>query len=98
MKYGADVHIASLVVQCRPQHQDAVIREVATLPEAEVAAAEGGKLVVVVEAASERRILDLTDALRDLPQVLGCHLVYHHAEPAADLAAPLDAPIHELEP
>jgi nitrate reductase NapD len=86
---NADVHIASLVLQCRPEHAARVAAEARRLPGVELAAAEGGKLVVLIEAASERRVLELTDALRELPQVLDCFLVHHHAEPAESLDRPI---------
>jgi nitrate reductase NapAB chaperone NapD len=43
-------------------------------------------------------VLELTDALRDLPQVLDCQLVYHHHEPAASLAEPVELPVPEDHP
>lgn len=95
---SADVHIASLVLQCRPAHRERVAAAAQRLPDVEIAAAEGGKLVVVLEAASERRVLELTDALRDLPEVLDCQLVYHHHEPAESLAEPVTLSEHEVRP
>lgn len=95
---GTDVHIASLVLQCRPADRDRVAAAAQRLPGVEIAAAEGGKLVVVLEAASERRVLDLTDALRDLPEALDCQLVYHHHEPAESLAEPVTPSEHEVRP
>ncbi|HRQ65146.1 MAG TPA: chaperone NapD [Xanthomonadaceae bacterium] len=95
---SADVHIASLVLQCRPEHGEQVAREAARLPGIEIAAAEGGKLVVLVEATSERSVLEITDALRDQPQVLDCQLVYHHHEPADALAEPVEPATQGVQP
>jgi periplasmic nitrate reductase NapD len=94
----ADIHIASLVLQCQPQQREQVVREAARLRGLEIAAAEGGKIVVVVETTSERAVLEVTDALRDLPQVLDCQLVYHHHEPADALAEPVEPPTQGAQP
>ena len=75
-----ELHIASFVVQARPEAADEVADAVQALAAAEVAAREGGKLIVLVEASGSREVLGVVDALRELTGVLSVNLVYHHAE------------------
>jgi nitrate reductase NapD len=79
-----DVHIAGVLVQCRPLQLLQVQRAVAAIEGADVdRTGADGKLVVVIEAASSRAVLDAVDGMRALPGVLDVALVYQHAEPAA---------------
>ena len=79
-----DVHIAGVLVQCRPLQLLQVQRAVAAIEGADVdRTGADGKLVVVIEAASSRAVLDAVDRMRALPGVLDVALVYQHAEPAA---------------
>lgn len=76
------VHIASLVIHVRPSHLPAFQHWLQTSPDPAVgvelhAASEQGKLVVVVEAGDEKRILTLMDVIREQPGVLNTALVYH---------------------
>jgi nitrate reductase NapAB chaperone NapD len=50
------------------------------VPLYEVHAVEDGKIVVVLEAASERDLADRMDALRAEPDVLFVNLVYHQVD------------------
>jgi periplasmic nitrate reductase NapD len=79
-----ELHIASLVVRCRPERLAVLKRALTALPGAEVPA-EGavGKLVVTLEAASEQAIRHQLDAIGALPGVLSATLVAHHVEPLA---------------
>jgi periplasmic nitrate reductase NapD len=79
-----ELHIASLVVRCRPRRMARLKRAITALPGAEIPADDAeGKLVVTLEAASEQAIRRQLDAINALPGVLSATLVFHHAEPAA---------------
>ena len=79
-----ELHIASLVVRCRPERIAELERALATLPGAEIAATDAsGKLVVTLESASEQVIARRLEEIGALPGVLSATLVFHHAEPAA---------------
>ena len=73
-------HIASLVVRARPEAAVAVANRIAAAPDAEVHAVEDGKIVVVIESASERGLADRMDELRAEPGVLFVNLVYHQVD------------------
>ena len=79
-----ELHIASFIVQVRPDAAAGIESALQRLPSAEIAAREGGKLIVLVEAPASRDVMAVVDALRDVPGVLAVNLVYHHAE-ARDL-------------
>ena len=79
-----EIHIASLVVRCRPERIAELKRAIGALPGAEVPAADAvGKLVVTLEAGSERAIRQQLEMIGALPGVLSATLVAHHAEPLA---------------
>ena len=94
-----EIHIAGVLVQCRPLDLMRVSRAVDALEAAEVfqSSAEG-KLVVVIEAPASRDVLAVIDEIRALPGVLNVALVYQHAEPAAAMQQPMDLPIGESQP
>lgn len=76
-----ELHIASLVVRCRPERLAQLRPAIAALPGAEIPAEDaGGRLVVTLEATSERAIRDQLDAISALAGVLSATLVAHHAE------------------
>jgi len=77
--------ISSLVVQVRPARLAAVVDAIQARPDAEIAAMDPvGKLVVVLETATDRGLAEATDALAALPGVLSVALVFHHSEPRAE--------------
>ena len=76
------VHIASFIVRARPEIAAAVAARLAATPETEVHAVEAGKIIVVVEAASEGALADRMDEMRHDPDVLMVSLVYHGEETA----------------
>ncbi len=77
--------ISSLVVQARPERLAGIVDAIQARSDAEIAAMDPvGKLVVVLETASDRGLADATDALAALPGVLSVALVYHHSEPRAE--------------
>lgn len=72
------VHIASLLVHCRPEFLDAVKRNMALLPGLELhQESPAGKVVVVLEAEHESRILQTIGDIQQLPGVLNAALIYH---------------------
>jgi nitrate reductase NapD len=92
---GADpspeIHIAGVLVLCRPLDLMRVSRAVDSLDAAEVfQSSVEGKLVVVIEAAASRDVVTVIDAIRGLPGVLDVALVYQHAEPAAAMQQAMD--------
>jgi nitrate reductase NapD len=78
-------HIASLIVQCRPEALDAVRASIEAEPAAEVHAVDpAGRLIVVLEVASEGAVADLAYGFGNLAGVLGCNLVYHAIDQEED--------------
>jgi periplasmic nitrate reductase NapD len=74
----AEMHISSLVVQCRPEHLEAVSDRLRSLPGTELhGASPQGRLVVVLETAGQAEISSWLAAVRDLPDILNAALVYH---------------------
>jgi nitrate reductase NapD len=76
----APAHIASLFVRARPEAAVAVANRIAAAPDSEVHAVEDGKIVVVLESATERGLADRMDELRAEPDVLFVNLVYHQVD------------------
>lgn len=74
------LHIASFIVRARPELADAVAARIARAPGTEIHAVADGKVIVVVESASEREIADRMDDLRNQPDVLMVSLVYHEMD------------------
>lgn len=72
------LHIASLLVHCRPEFLDAVKGNLALLAGLELhQQSPAGKIVVVLEAEHESRILDTINHIQQLPGVLNAALIYH---------------------
>ncbi|WP_355661104.1 chaperone NapD [Halomonas salifodinae] len=83
------LHIASLLVQARPQRLAEVAAWLGRRPGVELGAEDpAGKLVVVVESEAEAAILGLIDALQQRPGVLGAALIYHQVLDAASADQP----------
>lgn len=81
MSDQGETHIASLVVRCRPPQTPDTATLIATWPGAEIhASSPEGKLVVILEMASEADILATMSRIGELPGVLNTSLVFHHAE------------------
>ncbi len=73
-------HFASLIVRARLENMHALAERIAHRAGCEVHAVEAGKIIVVLEAASERALADRMQALRLEPDVLLVSLVYHQVE------------------
>ena len=94
-----EIHIAGVLVQCRPLDMMRVSRAVDALAAAEVfQSSADGKLVVVIEAPASRAVLAVIDEIRALPGVVNVALVYQHAEPAADMQQEMELTAGGLQP
>lgn len=74
-------HLASLVLQVRPDREDEVRGQLAELPGLEIHASEGGKMVVTLEAPDEATIAEAMTAMNLLDGVYSATLVFHYHEP-----------------
>ncbi|MCK5777902.1 MAG: chaperone NapD [Rhodospirillales bacterium] len=75
---NGSLHISSLVIQARPERL-AEVREAIAARGAEIPASDpDGKLVVVLETNSERKITDFLNEVSVMPGVLSANLVFHH--------------------
>jgi nitrate reductase NapD len=77
-------HIASVLVRARPDRAAGVAARIAARAHSEVYAVEDGKIVVVLEARSERALAERMDELRGEPDVLLVNLVFHQVDGQAD--------------
>jgi len=79
----SDVHIASCVAFARPEAVAGIARAIAATGLAEVPRqdVERGRLVILIDAPSSSKVLDVMDAIRALDGVLAVHLAYQHSEP-----------------
>lgn len=75
-----EVHIASFVIQHRPDALGAIQQCIAGMPGAETAACETGRCIVLHEGGGTRDLLACMDAVQALRGVISVSLVYHHAE------------------
>jgi nitrate reductase NapD len=80
------LHIASAVVQARLAEQDRVAGAIATLPGAEVAGVDQGRIIVVLEANCQDTLAETLHRIAALDHVLSATLVFEHAEPEEDAA------------
>lgn len=91
MSAATGYHITSLFVLSRPTSRHEVASAIAQMPGAEVhAVTEEGKLVITLEGAAQRTIIDCIDAINALPGVISASLIYHQfdesEEPCEDLS------------
>ena len=78
-----ELHISSLLVQCRPERLGAVSAAIEAYPEAEVHGRDPrGKLIVTIETECEAALTARLDAIGRLAGVLTASLVYHQVEQA----------------
>lgn len=74
-------HVASLLVQVRPENIETVAPVLAGREGVEVHATDPkGKIIVTVEAGSDRRLLDTVTWIEATPGVIAAPLVYHQVE------------------
>ncbi|MAZ34923.1 MAG: hypothetical protein CMO06_17415 [Thalassospira sp.] len=75
--------ISSMIIQSRPENMTAIKAALLKMPDTEISADDpSGKIVVVMEAASDRQLADGMKEIGDIPGVLGVNLVFHHSENA----------------
>ncbi|MDG4717765.1 MULTISPECIES: chaperone NapD [Thalassospira] len=75
--------ISSMIVQTRPEQMDDLKSRLASVAGAEVTSEDAsGKLVVVLEADTDRQLADTMQKIGEIPGVLGVNLVFHHSEKA----------------
>ncbi|MCF2947986.1 chaperone NapD [Paraglaciecola aquimarina] len=73
-----EYHISSFIVRCHKQHLIRNVEQINQLEGAEVHEVEStGKLIVTVEGSSHRFISNITETIRDMPEVLDVAAVYH---------------------
>ena len=78
-----EIHISSLVVHSRPERRHAIAAQLAGMDGIELhGGVETGKLIVVLETATEQAVLERLNAIQSLDGVLAATLVFHHVEPA----------------
>ena len=79
------VHISSLVVHVRPDRAVALRAEIARLEGAEIHdGTEDGKLVVVLETASETETMARIAAINEMNGTIAASLVYHEIDAAPE--------------
>jgi nitrate reductase NapD len=79
-------HIAGLLVRARPEKAAELAARIGARPDHEVHAVADGKVIVVLEAASERLLADRMDELRREPDVLLVNLVFHQVDDEPEIA------------
>ena len=87
-----EVHIASFIVQHRPDGIAALERMTADWPGLEIAVREPTQSILWYECGGSRELLACMDAAQDAPGVISINLVYHHAEPRGALEEALAPP------
>jgi nitrate reductase NapD len=74
-------HIASMVVQCRPEKLDTISAALTAIDGLEVPERdERGKLVVLIEAIGEAQLMTLVSTIESTPGVISANLVYHQID------------------
>lgn len=85
-----EVHISSLIVHVRPEYWQSARQQIAARAGVEIhganagtdtdADSKGGKLVVVLETASEAEILAHMTAINEMPGIVATSLIYHEID------------------
>lgn len=76
-----EIHISSLVVHVHPESRVTASARIAALEGAEIhGASDAGKLVVVLETASEADILTHMAAINEIPGIVATSLIYHEID------------------
>ena len=73
-------HIASLIVRARSECAHVVAECLSKLPGVEVHAVQDGKIIVVLEGATESALADRMESIRAEPGVLLVNLIYHEVD------------------
>lgn len=77
---AARAHVSGVVVHARPAAAAAVAETIAAMDGAEVAARDGGKLVVVIEAADEHGLSETLNRISLAEDVYSAALVAHYVD------------------
>lgn len=81
-------HIASMVVQCLPENLPAVCKSIENLQSTEIPVKDdNGKLVVLLEMASEADLLDRIHEIESITGVISANLAYHQLDDQQDINA-----------
>lgn len=76
-----ETHISSLVVLCRPEVLNAAKAEIEHFEFAEVHAVdESGKIIVVLESACQKGLLNHIDMIETVSGVISATMVYHQVD------------------
>lgn len=75
-----DAHVSGIVVHAVEAHAHEVAGWIDTLAGAEVAAREGGRLVVVLEASDEHALADMVNRISLAEHVYSAALVSHYVD------------------
>lgn len=87
-------HISSLIVQVKPEVVEAITTQCKAHENVDTPLVDPlGKLVVLLEMPSQRKIVEFIDWLQERPGVLSVNMVYHHVESVEEL----DREIGEVE-
>lgn len=73
-------HVSGIVVNAVAEHAAAVAARIDALAGAEVAGRDGGRLVVVLEAADEHGLADLVNRISLFENVYSAALVAHYVD------------------
>jgi len=82
------VHVSSAVVRVQEARRAEVVARIENLPGAEIVAAEGTKLVVVMETDGEGAAGTYLAEMSGFDGVLSACLVFEQSEPVASLGEP----------
>lgn len=78
----SEYHVASFIVRCHSKHIDIVLLGIKQIPGAEVHEHDPmGKVIVTAEGETHRAISNITEQIRDMPQVVDVAAVYHEYQP-----------------
>jgi nitrate reductase NapAB chaperone NapD len=77
------VSILGVIVRAQPAHADAVQCALRDLPGLDIAAADGGRFVVVIEDSADANAGDTLTRITRLERVIATSLVYEYSGPDA---------------
>jgi len=78
-------HTASVLVQARPAEMASIQSALGGADGIEShGTGDTGKLILTIEAASDRRLMDAMDRIQATPGVINVALVYHHMDEDGD--------------
>src|SRR3546814_11141128 len=75
-------HVSSAVVSVRPERVEDIARAIAAMPDTEVPAFQGSKIVVLIEGPSSASVADRLARIPLLHGVIEANMVLEHAETA----------------